>query len=327
MGEHRRATRRRFLGAATAACAGTFAAGATARTIGFARPEAPGAATPFAGPFCLFSKPLPEMDWPRLARAAQHAGFDGLDLTVRPGGHVRPDRAAEDLPRAVEAVRAAGIAVPMITTALVSADDPAALAILSTAGRLGIRYFKAGYYLYESGDVRGVMARAARAFRGLVELAAEHGVQAGYHNHAGYVGGALWDLSTIVEPLDPAWAGYYFDARHAVAEGGAGAWRHALDLVAPRVRMVALKDFSWVKTPDGWRDLNCPLGEGMVDWRTVCSTLCRAGFSGPVSVHIEYDVAGATTSEREANVLAAASRDLTFAKARIAEACIAEARA
>jgi sugar phosphate isomerase/epimerase len=321
MADHAPTSRRHFLEAVTATCAGAFAATHTARADGVAPPEAKAAGRPLGGPFCLFSKPLPEMDWPRLARAAQHAGFDGLDLTVRPGGHVRPERAAEDLPRAVEAVRAAGITVPMITTALTSADDPAAPAILSTAGRLGIRYFKAGYYLYDSGDVRGVVARAARAFRGLVELAALHGIAAGYHNHAGYVGGALWDLATIVDPLDPRWAGYYFDPRHAVAEGGAGAWTHALDLVAPRVKMVALKDFSWVKTKEGWRDENCPLGEGMVDWRGVFSALCRAQFGGPVSVHIEYDVAGATTAEREASVLAAASRDLAFAKARIAEAC------
>ena len=65
-----------------------------------------------------------------------------------------------------------------------------------------------------------------------------------------------------------------------------------------------------MKTARGWQDANCPLGEGMVDWRYVFGVLCRAGFQGPISLHLEYDVAGATTAEREASVMAAASRDL-----------------
>ena len=44
-----------------------------------------------------------------------------------------PERAAEDLPKAVAAIRAEGLEVPMITTALVAADDPTAVPILSTA--------------------------------------------------------------------------------------------------------------------------------------------------------------------------------------------------
>src|SRR5690242_1115405 len=88
----------------------------------------------YGGTLCLFSKPLPEMDWRRLAQAAKTVGFGGIDLTVRGGGgHVRPERAAEDLPKAVEAIRGEGLDVPMITTELTSADDPAARPILSTA--------------------------------------------------------------------------------------------------------------------------------------------------------------------------------------------------
>jgi sugar phosphate isomerase/epimerase len=207
----------------------------------------------------------------------------------------------------------------MITTALTSADDPTARPIFSTAGKLGIPYFKVGYYLYEHKDVRQELARAGREFRRLVELATECGVQAGFHNHSEYVGAAVWDAASFIEPLDPMWAGYYFDARHAVAEGGAGAWKTAVHLVESRLKMVAVKDFSWVKTARGWDDANCPLGEGMVDWNYVLGELLRAGFRGPISLHMEYEVPGATTAERENNVLAATARDLAFLKARLKE--------
>jgi sugar phosphate isomerase/epimerase len=261
------------------------------------------------------------MDWARLARGARQAGFDGLDLTVRPGGHVLPHRASDDLPRAVAAAREAGAGIPMITTGLTSADDPTARPILATAARLGIRYFKAGYYLYKWANVREELAQAGHEFRRLVDLAAECGIEAGFHNHAEYIGGAVWDAATFIEPLDPRWAGYYFDPRHAVAEGGAGAWKSSLKLVASRLKMLAVKDFSWVRRDGRWEDANCPVGQGMVDWRAVCDAVCASGFSGPVSVHIEYDVPGTTTAEREERVLAAAARDLAFVKTQLAKSC------
>ena len=58
--------------------------------------------------FCMFSKPLPELDWHALGRAAKDAGFEGVDLTVRPKGHVLPERAGDDLPRAIEAIDSVG---------------------------------------------------------------------------------------------------------------------------------------------------------------------------------------------------------------------------
>ena len=48
--------------------------------------------------------------------------------------------------------------------------------------------------------------------------------------------------------------------------------------------------------------------------------LAKARFHGPVSLHLEYEVAGATPAAQEANTLAAAARDLAFVKARVAEA-------
>jgi sugar phosphate isomerase/epimerase len=315
-------SRRRFLEAATAAACGAAVVSPSAARRA-PRPEALEDAPrrgPCAGKLCFFSKPVPDMDWRRLARSAKRLGFDGLDLTVRPGGHVLPERADVDLPRAVATIREEGLDVPMITTALTSADEPTARPLLSTASRLGIPFFKAGYYLYESADVRGDLERAGGEFRRLTGLAAECGIQVGYHNHSAYIGAALWDAASFIEPLDPRWAGYYFDPRHAVAEGGAGAWKTALHLVASRLKMVAVKDFFWQKTAGGWQDTNCPLGEGMVDWRYVFEALSGSGFEGPISLHLEYEVAGATTAAREENVLAATGRDLAFLKARLGEA-------
>lgn len=268
----------------------------------------------FQATLCFFSKHLAENDWERLAENVKSLGFDGIDLTVRPGGHVLPEQTERDLPRAAAAIREAGLKLPMITTALLSGGEPAARPILSTAGRLKIPYLKPGYYKYKLADVRAELREVKGHFESLVALAKECGVQVGYHNHAHNVGAAIWDMAQIMDDLDANWAGYYFDPRHAVAEGGGSAWKVALNLVAPRIKMVAVKDFYWEKTSQGWREKNCPLGQGMVDWSYFFSTLAKAGFQGPVSLHIEYEIPGESASAREENTLEAARKDLQFLK-------------
>jgi sugar phosphate isomerase/epimerase len=262
------------------------------------------------------------MQWGRLAKSIKRLGFDGVDLTVRKEqGHVMPERVTEDLPKAFAAFQDEGVDVPMITTSLTSADDPAARPILATAGKLGIPYFKAGYYRYKLIDVEKELAEAGKQFRGLAELAQQCGIQVGYHNHEEYIGAPVWDIARVIEPLDPKWAGYYFDPRHAVAEGGVGGWKIATNLVSRRLKMVAVKDFYWGKTArKGWEDVNCPLGQGMVDWKYFFKAMAYAGFQGPISLHLEYDIPGATPAAKEENTLAAAARDLEFLRARVREA-------
>jgi sugar phosphate isomerase/epimerase len=301
-------TRRGFLHAAAAAAAGAAAG------------ESAPAGAGFRGTVCLFSKHLPSLDARALGRAVRELGFGGVDLTVRPGGHVLPDRAAADLPAFLRALRDEGLAVPMITTGLLSASEPTARPILETAGRHGVAFFKPGYYRYAFADVRRELEAAAAGLRGLAELAAACRVQLGYHNHAGYVGGPVWDVARVMDELDPRWAGYYFDVRHAVVEGGDGGWRAALNLAAPRLKMVAVKDFFWEKAAGGWRQRNCPLGDGMVDWKRYFAALARAGFAGPVSLHLEYDLPGDTAAAVQEHTLHAAARDLAFLRAGLAGA-------
>ncbi len=265
--------------------------------------------------FCFFSKHLPDLHGADLGRAVREAGFDGVDLTVRPQGHVLPEKAADHLPRAIDAIRSQGATVPMITTDLTSATSPVARPLLQAAAQSGVRYFKTGYWRYSaSSDVRAQLAAAGEALVGLASLARDCGIELGFHNHAAYIGAALWDIAPAMDRLDPKWAGYYFDPRHAVAEGGGGAWKAATHLVAPRLKMVALKDFFWQKSAKGWTIQNCPLGEGAVDWPWVAKALKDASFNGPISFHFEYEIPGSTPQERTRRTLDAAVKDLAFAR-------------
>jgi sugar phosphate isomerase/epimerase len=274
----------------------------------------------FPGTLCFFSKHLPRMNGRELGRTLKAMGFEGVDLTVRPGGHVDPKRVTSDLPVFADAIRNEGLSVPMITTELLTDADPVAQPTLETAARLKIPFYKAGYYRYKFVDVRKELEAAGAQLKGLADLSKRFGMRVGYHNHAGYIGGGVWDFAPFIERLDPSTVGYYFDVRHAVVEGGDGGWRTALDMIAPRLSMIALKDFLWEKSGGSWQQRNCPIGEGMVDWKKFFAMLAKTDFHGPVSLHIEYDIAGDTPAAQEKNILAAAERDFAFVKARIAEA-------
>lgn len=269
---------------------------------------------------CLFSKHLPALNWGQLAKTVKKIGFDGIDLTVRPAGHVLPERVAEDLPKAVSAIKAEGLSVPMITTGLTSASDPTAKPILSSAGKLGIPFFKPGYYKYQFKDIHHELENFGIEFTALTELSKQAGVQCGFHNHEGNIGAPLWDVARIIDRLNPKWVGYYFDVRHAVVEGGVGGWKIATNMVAPRLKMIAVKDFYWEKSATGWRVVNCPLGEGMVDWKQYFKILRQVEFQGPISLHLEYEIPGLTPSQKEENTMIAAKRDLEFLKAKLLEA-------
>jgi L-ribulose-5-phosphate 3-epimerase len=262
---------------------------------------------------CLFSKHLPKIHYAELGGVLKDLGFPGCDLTVRPGGHVEPALSAADLYRAVEAIRAEGVDVPMITTAFVSPSDPTMPNVLALAGRMKVPYFKLGYWQYKPSDnIETRLAEVRRDVAGLVAMGRAYGIAAGFHNHSGnYVGEAVWDARAIIGDMDPKWIGYYFDPCHATAEGGEAGWNIAMRMALPRIKMVALKDFYWAKVDGKWTMRMCPIGEGMVNWGQVFALLASAHFAGPLSLHLEYEAP---------DELSAIARDLAFVKKQVAAA-------
>src|SRR5207253_346098 len=96
----------------------------------------------------IFSKHLQWLNWNDMAVTVKEMGFDGIDLTVRPEGHVLPERVVEDLPKAVASIRKQGLEVYMITTAITKATDPNTVPIIKTAAEVGIKYYRLGWFTY-----------------------------------------------------------------------------------------------------------------------------------------------------------------------------------
>jgi sugar phosphate isomerase/epimerase len=265
---------------------------------------------------CLFSKPLSNRPWADLPGVLNNLGVTAVDLTCRPGGHVLPERAAQDLPRAYETLTKAGIAVPMVTTAITEAGKDHADTIVRTVAELGIRYIKLGYYPY--GDLRQLdrtLADVKSRLRDIAAMCRSHHVQAGFHNHSGSnVGAAMWDLWSLLEGLPGTAIGSYFDVYHATVEGGKEGWRIGLARLAPRIIMVSVKDFVWKRGGDGrWRVETVPLGEGMVQLEPALRQIKAIPFEGPISLHIEYGRRGQPVgSDDDQAILAGIRKDWTL---------------
>ena len=272
--------RRTFAGLAAAAAAVGAPADAVAKPL----------------PICAFSK---HFQWTTVAEAAKlcaDLGYDGMDLTVRDGGHVLPERVSQDLPKAVEAIKAAGLEAPMFTAGIVETTSPHAEAILKTASSLGIRRYRWGGFRYNTAKpIPAQIAELTAKSKALADLNRRHGMCAMYHTHSGVAqfGASFWDIWMVLKDLDPNQVSVNFDIGHATVEGGDGGWMNSSRLILPMARGIAVKDFRWEKNAQGrWVPRWCALGEGMVNIREFLGLVKAAGFRGPIQLHMEYPELG-----------------------------------
>ena len=266
----------------------------------------------------IFSKHLQFLQGAELAHAAAEIGFDGIDITVRSGGHVEPARVAEDLPPLVAIIRRQGLAVPMVTTDIVDAASPHARNVLKTLADLDIRYYRWGGFKYNSDQpLAAQIAAFHKRSAELAALNAEYKVCAMYHTHSGVdlVGAPVWDIFEILKSLDPTVIGINYDIGHATVEGGLGGWIDSFRIAQPFIRGIAVKDFLWQKESTDYQPAWVPLGQGMVRFPAFFSLLAQTSFDGPLQLHFEYPLAGADAGKRQltgdpAQVFSAMKRDL-----------------
>ncbi len=251
-----------------------------------------------------------------MAEATAEMGFDGVDLTVRPGGHVLPERASDDLPRAAEAIRAAGMEPNMLVSRIVSVDDSAGIQSLRTAAELGFKHYRMGYYRPDADkSLRENLDYCADELSDLAAFNEAVGLHGAYQNHAGQViGSYVTDLAYLLDGHDPRWLGCQYDIRHATVDGGSS-WPLGLRYLAGHIRTMPIKDFDWAKKDGRWVVQNVPLGEGKVDFDRYFKALRSYNLRPLVSLHLEYDLGGAEHGKRELTipqkaVFAAMRRDL-----------------
>lgn len=264
----------------------------------------------------IFSKVLHWLDYNGLAKTVKQIGFDGVDLTVRPGGHVLPEKVASQLPEAVDALRKVGLKVDMMTTAITSAQQQHTEAILKTASGLGIKYYRLGWLDYDiKQPIDKQVEKYKKVLKELEQMNQHFNISGGYQNHYGTsVGAAVWDIWLLIKDLNPKWLGCQYDIRHAVVEG-MNSWKLGLNLLQSNIQSLGFKDFTYAKKETGWGVENTPIGNGVIDFKGYIKLLNEMGIAAPVTLHAEYDLGGAEKGERQITlpaekIVAALKQDL-----------------
>ncbi len=166
----------------------------------------------------------------------------------------------------------------MITTDLTSAHRPLARPLLTAAARSGVRYFKTGIGATER---RRTCRRRSRPLEPRSKIWRRCP--------------RLWDRDGLPQPrrlhrrahcgTSPRpWTALDAAGRATTSIRGTP-WPRAAAargkppsrLVAPRLKMLAVKDCLWAKTAKGWQIDNCPLGDGLVDWASSPPRCARRG--------------------------------------------------
>jgi sugar phosphate isomerase/epimerase len=245
----------------------------------------------------MFSKMFHPLSVQEMGKTVRDIGFAGVDLTVRPGGHVLPENVTNDLPGAVRTLREEGLSVPMITTGITTANSEHAEQIIATAAASGVRLLKLGYWQYQGfGNAKRQLDAARKDLDTLDPLAKKHGVTLCLHTHSGdFLTATTAQVLILLANRDPKAFGAYYDFGHMTLEGGKSGWKIGLDLLSDRLRIVAAKGMGWFCAPGlagarpEWRDRMVPLRESPVPYEEGFGYLKQIGFGGPVSVHSEYE--------------------------------------
>ena len=97
---------------------------------------------------CAFIKFVQELSYEELAAKVAAMGYQGIEATVRKGGHVLPERVEQDLPRLVRALKREGLEVTVMASDINDPSDPVQRRVMETASELGVQRYRMKYYRY-----------------------------------------------------------------------------------------------------------------------------------------------------------------------------------
>lgn len=251
----------------------------------------------------LFSKHLQFLDLKEAGQMAAELGFAGLDLTVRPKGHVLPESVKTDLPKAIRDIKQSGSTCKMITTAVGDVANPLDVDVVKTAAAEGVQFYRSNWFSYkEDLSLEESLDHYKEKVKELGDLNKENNIVGCYQNHSGTkIGASVWEVKKILETTDQEFFGTQYDIRHAVAEGGQS-WPNGVKLLKNNIKTIVLKDFKWGIVDGKWKIVNVPMGEGMVDFTSYFKLLKSLDLKPPVCLHLEYPLGGADKGRYEITV-------------------------
>jgi sugar phosphate isomerase/epimerase len=239
-------------------------------------------------PLAIFEKVFEGLSFAELADAMAACGATGPEATIRPGGHIEPVRAADEVPAMSAALRSRGCRIAIAATHIRRADERYTESLLRIFKAEGITHYRMGhYYLDPTQSLKAQVAEYTAQVRDLATMNAEFGLQGLYQNHSGhkYLGALGWDAAYMLDGIDPDHLGVALDLRHLRADTGRS-WRTMVNVLRPHIRSIYIKDARW----EGERSeklADVPVDTGMVS-DDVFEYVRRGLPPMPLCLHMEH---------------------------------------
>ena len=253
--------------------------------------------------FSVFTKAWKTVPLDRLGGLVRGMGFEGVELPVRPGFQVAPERAGRDLPAAARKLEAEGVAIRSVASA---ADEPTIMACADA----GVPLLRIMAPIRTDESYAGAEERYRREFDALLPVLDRAGVTLGVQNHAGREVANAIGLRSLIGRYDPRHVAAVWDAGHEALAGNEP--ELAIDIIWPHLRVVNLKNAIWLQNAEAgaasaeWSAHWTAGRLGLSPWPRVAAELRRRGYAGTVCLTAEYS--GAVSVERQA------AEDLAFAR-------------
>ena len=256
--------------------------------------------------YSVFTKPWKSMPLSELGRFVKDLGFGAVELPVRPGFQVEPEKVQRDLPPAARQLADCGIAIASVA----GPTDEATMAACAEAGvpviRICVGIGDEGYMASE--------VRLQREYDALVPLLERYGVTLGIQNHCDRCVANAMGLRHLIGKYDSRHVAAVWDAAHNALNGEDP--ELAIDIVWSHLCMVNLKNAFWqrVNGPEAeyaqWRHYWTTGRQGLASWPRVAAELKRRQWSGVLCLTAEY------SDEKAVNRLI--QEDLAFARSLFA---------
>ena len=258
--------------------------------------------------YAVFTKPWKEKSIPELGAFVREMGFDAIELPVRPGFQVEPEKIAKGLPEAARQLADCGVEIASIA----GPTDEVTVAACAEAGVPIIRI------CVSIGGDEGYMeaeGRLQREYDALVPLLDRHGVTLGIQNHCDRCVANAMGIRHLIEKYDKKHIAAVWDAAHNALNGEDP--ELAIDIVWSHLCMVNLKNAFWrrVDGPEAedvrWRPHWTTGRQGLASWPRVVAELKKRKWSGMLCLTAEYS--------DEESVERLCREDIAYARSLFAE--------
>ncbi|HEY9290391.1 MAG TPA: sugar phosphate isomerase/epimerase family protein [Microlunatus sp.] len=251
--------------------------------------------------WAVFSKPWAELAAEPLAELVRRLGFTAIELPVRDGAFVTPERAPAELPGFVETLHSLGIDVVSVA----SEPTPSVLSACAAAGVPMIRIMAP----IQSDGYRASVRRLRQDLERLAPECERTGVRIGIQPHHGAFVSTVLGVYELIRGLPTEFC-LVWDAGHDALAGEDPAY--TLEQCGDRLGLVNLKNAVYRRVDDGtparFRTWFGAGDQGLADWPKIINRLQLIDYDGPICLTAQYSD---TTAGEVADLVAA---DLNWAR-------------